>query len=283
MATSYIAALEKKVAELSGISVDAIRKNQWSDLAAEEADILNSAKFIDSIVVSKPAVASPSEINPLIAKTFELVKNELSENGGEHKLPALKYGYNELLPHMTEDIVTVHHTKHHQGYINNLNNAWTKYQAGLAAGDNAAVNGLAGAILFNGGSHLNHSIFWTNMQANPTEDAPKPTGDLLAQIEKDFGSYDDFKTKFSSTTGAIKGSGWGWLAWHKAEGKLGIYTTFNQDTVEIVHGAVPLLTCDVWEHAYYLQYKNLRPKFIEGFFKLVNWNNVQARFDAARQ
>lgn len=282
MASSYINTLEKKLAEVTGINVDAIRKNQWNDLAAEEQDIKESEKFINSIVVTRAAVASPSEINPLIAKTFELVKRELGENGGEHSLPALAYGYDGLAPHLTVDVMTVHHTKHHQGYINNLNKAWVTYQAGLAAGDNAAVNSLAGAILFNGGSHLNHSIFWTNMKSNAGEEIPVPTGSIGDQINKDFGSFEEFKTKFTATTAAIKGSGWGWLGYDKAADKLGIYTTANQDTVEIIHGAVPMMTCDVWEHAYYLQYKNLRASFIGGFFKLMNWENIQSRFDAAK-
>lgn len=282
MATAYVQALEKKISELAGIPLDAIRKNQWQNLSDESADIAASTNFINSIVVKKSADAMPAEVNPLIQKTFDLIQRELNQAPGSASLPNLPYGYDALLPHMSADILDVHHKKHHQGYINNVNAAFTKLTAAKNANDNAAINALAAGILFNGGSHLNHSIFWTNMKPNATETAPEPTGTLMAQIEKDFGSFADFKSQFSSQTAAVKGSGWGWLAWDKKNEKLGVYTTGNQDTVEIVHGAIPVLTCDVWEHAYYLQYKNMRPAFIANWFKLINWDNVQQRFDAAK-
>lgn len=280
---NYLNSLETKVSQLSGIPVDAIRKNQWSDLQSESADIENSRKLIDSIVVSKPAVASPEKENPLIQKTFDLVKQYLGEDGGAHVLPDLGFGYDDLSPFLEKNCLDVHHTKHHQGYINNLNKAWTTFKDAKANNDISSINKLATGVLFNGGSHLNHSIYWTNLKPNNSGSLPTPSGDLLAKINQDFGSFDEFKSKFSSTTAGIKGSGWGWLAYDKANDKLGVYTTFNQDTVEIVHQAVPLLTCDVWEHAYYLQFKNLRAKFIENYFQVVNWDNVGERFAKAKE
>lgn len=118
------------------------------------------------------------------------------------------------------------------------------------------------------------------MKPNKTDECPVPSGTLAEQINKDFGSFDQFKSQFTATTAAVKGSGWGWLGWK--DSKLSVYTTQNQDTCEIMHGAVPVLACDVWEHAYYIQYKNLRAKYLEAWFKVVNWDNVQARFDAAK-
>jgi len=278
----YIAALEAKLSQLTGIQVDAIRKNKMEDLKNEGESIAESTAFINSIVVSKQANAIPNAANPLIEKMFALIKAENSEESGKHSLPPLPYDYDALQPHIISEIMEIHHKKHHNGYINNLNVAFGKLQDAKAANDCAAANSLAGGIIFNGGGHLNHSIFWTNMKANPSDEVPKPSGSLSAQIEKDFGSFENFQSQFSSQTAAVKGSGWGWLAYDKGNAKLGVYTTSNQDSVEMVHGAVPLLGLDVWEHAYYLQYKNLRPAYISSFFKLINWDNVQQRFDAAK-
>jgi len=277
----YIAALEAKLAEATGLSVDAIRKNQMGDLNNEGESIAESIKFINSICVQKTAAATSAVANPLIQHQFNLIARELGQEGGAAALPPLPYAYDALEPHICGEIMTLHHSKHHQGYANNINTAFGKLTAAKAANDTAALNALTGAILFNGGGHLNHSIFWTNMAPNKTNETPVPSGSLAEQINKDFGSFDNFKSQFTSTTAAVKGSGWGWLGWK--DSKLGVFTTQNQDTVEIMHGAVPLLACDVWEHAYYIQYKNLRAKYLEAWFKVVNWDNVQARFDNANK
>jgi len=279
----YIAALEAKLAQVTGIQVDAIRKNKLEDLKNEGQAIAESTAFINSIQVSKQADAIAEDANPLITKVFDLIKAECGEEAGKHALPDLPYAYDALQPHIIQEIMEIHHKKHHNGYINNLNVASGKLNDANSAGDCKAANSLAAGIIFNGGGLLNHRIFWTNMKANPSDEAPAPSGSLAAQIEKDFGSYDNFKSQFSSQTAAVKGSGWGWLAYDKSSGKLGVYTTQNQDPVELVHGAVPCLGLDVWEHAYYLQYKNLRPAYISSFFKIINWDNVQERFNNAQK
>jgi len=276
----YIAALESKLAEATGVSVDAIRKNQMGDLNNEGESIAESIKFINSICVQKTASATSSVANPLIQQQFDLIKRELGQDAGSAALPPLPYAYDALEPHICGEIMTLHHSKHHQGYANNINTANGKLDAAKAANDNAALNALTGAVLFNGGGHLNHSIFWTNMKPNKTDDTPVPSGTLAEQINKDFGSFEQFKSQFTSTTAAVKGSGWGWLA--LKAGKLGIFTTQNQDTCELMHAATPILACDVWEHAYYIQYKNLRAKYLDAWFKVVNWENVQQRFDNAK-
>jgi len=282
MAENYVEALEKKIAELAGIPLEAIRKNKWNDLQNEGDAIKDSTDFINNIVVAKTANASAAKVNPLISKVFGLVEREAKQTGGNASLPDLEYGYDALMPHICADIMEIHHSKHHQGYVNNLNAAHGKLKAAEEAGDNSAINALANGIVFNGGGHLNHTIFWTNMKPNASDELTKPVGNLAAQIDKDFGSFDAMKDKFCADTAAVKGSGWGWLGYCQKSEKLGVYTTQNQDTVEVVHGAVPILGCDVWEHAYYLQYKNRRPAYIGNFFKIINWENCEARFNAAK-
>lgn len=282
--TEYIGILEKKIEELTGI---AIQKNVEANMADETQDIAASAKAIQDIKVLTKAGAFNAPRNPDIQKTFDLLAaehlhvegNGIYENGVSN-LPQLPYAKNALEPHMTEQIMNFHYDKHHAGYVKNVNGAYEKMQAALKAGDDAAYNALSVPILFNGGSHLNHTIFWRNMCAGG---CPMTSGgDLEKAINAKWGSFDAFQTEFSTKTAGVKGSGWGWLAYNKASKELGVYTTQNQDTVEIVHGAVPLMTCDVWEHAYYLQYQNLRAKFIGEWFKLVNWADVEARFKKAQ-
>jgi len=282
--TEYIGILEKKIEELTGI---AIQKNVEANMIDETQDIAASAKAIQDIKVLTKAGAFNAPRNPDIQKTFDLLAaehlhvegNGIYENGVSN-LPKLPYAKNALEPHMTEQIMNFHYDKHHAGYVKNVNGAYEKMQAALKAGDDAAYNALTVPILFNGGSHLNHTIFWRNMCAGG---CPMTAGgDLEKAINAKWGSFDAFQTEFSTKTAGVKGSGWGWLAYNKASKELGVYTTQNQDTVEIVHGAVPLLTCDVWEHAYYLQYQNLRAKFIGEWFKLVNWADVEARFKKAQ-
>ena len=124
----------------------------------------------------------------------------------------------------------IHHSKHHQGYVNNLNAAHGKLSTAQEAGDNAAINALANGIVFNGGGHLNHTIFWTNMKPNATENVPVPAdGSLGEQIVKDFGSFEAMKDQFCANTAAVKGSGWGWLAYDQKLGKLGVYRVFLQN------------------------------------------------------
>jgi len=280
----YIASLEKKLAELSGIEIDQIRKNQLASAADEARSIKEMAEYVEGITVQKAAVASqPGVANAQISALFDHITAELGETAGSHSLPPLKYEYKALEPHISGLIMEIHHTKHHQGYINNLKTAAAKLKEAQAAGDQSAVNSLFPALKFNGGGHINHTIFWTNMAPNPTAEEPRPSGELLKAIEKDFGSFEKFQTEFSSASGAVKGSGWGWLGYNQTADKLSVATCQNQDPLQLTHGLVPLLGLDVWEHAYYLQYKNLRPDYIKAFFKVINWENVAQRYQNARK
>jgi len=195
------------------------------------------------------------------------------------KLPDLSYDYGALEPVISGEIMQLHHSKHHNTYVTNFNAAMEKYAEAEQKGDVAGMIALQGAIKFNGGGHVNHSIFWKNL-APPGECAP-PEGELLSMIERDFGSLDALQAKFSTQTAAVQGSGWGWLGYDKASGKLSVATTANQDPCETA-GLIPLLGVDVWEHAYYLQYKNVRPDYLKAIWQIVNWKDVAANLAAAK-
>jgi len=193
----------------------------------------------------------------------------------KHTLPELPYEYTALEPVISGDIMTLHHQKHHQTYVNNLNVAEEKSEAALKKGDISAVIALQSAMKFNGGGHLNHSIFWQNLSPNGGGD---PSGDLLAAINKDFGNMDFFRQQMSDATVAIQGSGWGWLGYNKKTDHLHIATCGNQDPLFATTGLIPLFGIDVWEHAYYLQYKNVRPDYVKAIWNIVNWKDVEERF-----
>ncbi|XP_037787123.1 superoxide dismutase [Mn] 1, mitochondrial-like isoform X2 [Penaeus monodon] len=171
----------------------------------------------------------------------------------------------------------LHHSKHHQTYVNNLNVAEEKLAEAQAKGDVNTVISLAPALKFNGGGHINHTIFWQNL----SPDGGELEGDLLAAINKDFGSVDAMKAQLSAATVAVQGSGWGWLGFNKQKGSLQIATCANQDPLEATTGLIPLFGIDVWEHAYYLQYKNVRPDYVNAIWKVANWKDISARFSKA--
>ena len=149
----------------------------------------------------------------------------------------------------------------------------------MERGDVSGMIGVHGALKFNGGGHINHSIFWTNLAPSG---GGKPSGELLAAIEHSFGSFDNLKTEMTAKTVAIQGSGWGWLGLDQGNGHLVIATCANQDPLKATTGLIPLLGIDVWEHAYYLQYKNVRPDYVKAIWDVVNWTNVAERFAAAK-
>lgn len=197
----------------------------------------------------------------------------------KYQLPNLPYEYEALEPVISAEIMRIHHTKHHQAYVNNLNTALEKYAEAEAKGDVAAMIALQSPIKFNGGGHVNHSIFWTNLAPKSKGGGELPTGNLMDAIQMEFGSLDNFIEKFSAMTGAIQGSGWGWLGFDKPNGQLRMITCANQDPLSTT-GFIPLLGIDVWEHAYYLQYKNARPDYLKAIWSVINWKNVADRFNA---
>ncbi len=192
-------------------------------------------------------------------------------------LPQLPYAYNALEPVIDEATRKIHHTKHHQTYIDKLNDALTKAPElatktaeELVSSLGSVPEGIRGAVQNHGGGHANHSLFWTIMV--PPTQFKEVSGAIKAAIEKDFGGFDKFKEQLSAAALNRFGSGWAWLVKTK-DGKLEIMNTLTQDSPLSV-GKTPLLGIDVWEHAYYLKYQNKRAEYVENFFKIINWNKV---------
>nr|CCA27378.1 superoxide dismutase putative [Albugo laibachii Nc14] len=195
------------------------------------------------------------------------------------KLPDLPYDYSALEPVISGKIMELHHAKHHQTYVNGYNQALEQYHQAEEKKDHGKMIALQPALKFHGGGHINHSIFWTNL--TPKDQATEPMGSLHEAISKEFGSLEAFKQLFNTKTVAIQGSGWGWLGYCKQQKRLVISTLPNQDPLATT-GLVPLLGIDVWEHAYYLQYKNVRADYLKSIWQIINWKNVQERFQAAQ-
>lgn len=197
------------------------------------------------------------------------------------KLPELAYGLGDLEPIISKEIMDLHYNKHHNTYITNLNKALEEYEQAEKDHDVGKMIALQSAIKFNGGGYLNHCIFWTNLAPTTQGGGTPPQGPLAEAIDKDFGSLTNLIEKMSAKTIAIQGSGWGWLGLNKANGRLQIETCQNQDPLS-TKGMVPLLGIDVWEHAYYLQYKNVRPNYVKAIWEIINWSNVSERYTQVR-
>jgi len=187
-------------------------------------------------------------------------------------LPDLPYDFSALEPIIDAQIMEIHHSKHHNTYVTNLNVTLEKLAEAEAKNDVAAMIALQPNLKFNGGGHENHSLFWKVLQ--PKKEYSDPSGELKRMIERDFGSFENMKQKFASQTVAVQGSGWGWLGLNKETKTLHVVTTANQDPC-ITTGLVPVFGVDVWEHAYYLQYKNLRPDYVNKVWEIVNWKQVE--------
>ena len=199
----------------------------------------------------------------------------------QYELPKLPYELDALEPVISKEIMDLHYNKHHKTYVTNLNKALEQLEQLEKNRDISAEIALQSAIKFNGGGDINHSIFWTNLAPVKAGGGKAPTGELAKAIETDFGSLQNFIDIFSAKAVAIQGSGWAWLGYNKANKRLEIITCDNQDPLS-TKGLVPLLGVDVWEHAYYLQYKNVRADYVKNIWQIVNWANVAERYNKAR-
>ncbi|HAC15375.1 MAG TPA: superoxide dismutase [Bacteroidetes bacterium] len=198
-------------------------------------------------------------------------------------LPTLPYAYDALEPHIDARTMEIHHTKHHQAYINNANVALEGHPMASKSVEEVLQNldsvpaDKKQAIINNAGGHANHSLFWTILAPNA---GGNPTGDLATAIDSTFGSFDAFKEKFAAAAATRFGSGWAWLVVTK-NGGLEVTSTPNQDS-PLMNGQTPILGLDVWEHAYYLNYQNRRPDYVKSFWNVVNWSQVAENFTVAK-
>ena len=197
-----------------------------------------------------------------------------------HELPALPYGYDALEPYIDEQTMRLHHDIHHKGYVTGLNNAEAKLAEARAAGDFSLVKHWSREAAFHGSGHLLHAIFWPNMVA-ASEAKAAPEGALAEAIARDFGSFNAFKAQFAAASIAVEGSGWGILAYRPEDDALVVLTAEKHQNLT-QWGVVPLLVLDVWEHAYYLKYQNRRGEYVNGFFNIINWDDVARRYEKAR-
>ncbi len=199
-------------------------------------------------------------------------------------LPPLPYGFDALEPHIDKMTMEIHHGKHHNAYVTNLNKALesapdlaSKSLEELLANNCAIVpDAIKTAVRNNGGGHINHSMFW---QILGPGQGGNPVGNLAQAINATFGGFDQFKEKFNAAATTRFGSGWAWLV--KSGGKVDIYSTANQDS-PVMEGKYPVMGLDVWEHAYYLKYQNRRPDYINAWWNVVNWKEIENRFNSAK-
>ncbi len=195
-----------------------------------------------------------------------------------YTLPELPYDYAALEPHISAKIMELHHDKHHKTYVDGANTALEKLEAARDADDFGAVNKLEKDLAFHLGGHTNHTVFWNNLSG---DGGGEPEGDLQAAIAEFFGGFGKFQSHFSQNATAIQGSGWSVLAWDSVGSRLNIFQLFDQQG-NIPVGTHPILMLDMWEHAFYLDYLNVKADYVKAFWNIVNWQDAQARFDAAK-
>ena len=195
-----------------------------------------------------------------------------------YTLPELPYDYAALEPHISGKIMQLHHDKHHQAYVTGANAALDALAEARESGNLANVNKLEKDLAFNVGGHVNHTIFWNNLSP---EGGERPEGELAAALDEYFGSFEKFQAHFTATAMGVQGSGWAVLAWDALGQRANVVQFFDQQG-NLPAGTVPLLMLDVWEHAYYLDYLNVRADYVSAFWNIANWADVAKRFDAAR-
>jgi superoxide dismutase, Fe-Mn family len=197
----------------------------------------------------------------------------------EYTLPELGYDFSALEPNISGRIMELHHDKHHKAYVDGANTALAKLAEARDANDFANVNKLEKDLAFNLAGHVNHTVFWTNLSPDGGD---KPEGELASAIDDNFGSFDKFVAHFTAVSAGIQGSGWGALVWDSLGEKLLIQQYYDHQG-NFATGTVPLLLLDMWEHAFYLDYVNVKADYIKAFWNIASWGNVQERFTVARE
>jgi superoxide dismutase, Fe-Mn family len=195
----------------------------------------------------------------------------------DYTLPELAYDYSALAPSISASIMELHHSKHHQAYVTGANAALASLAEARDSGDLTYVNKLEKDLAFNLGGHVNHSIFWTNLSPNG---GGEPEGELKAAIDEYFGSFEKFQAHFTAAATGIQGSGWAVLSWDSIGSRLIIQQLFDQQS-NTAQGTIPLFQLDMWEHAFYLDYLNVKGDYVKAWWNIVNWADAQERFTAA--
>ncbi len=194
-----------------------------------------------------------------------------------YTLPDMPYDYGALEPHISGEIMELHHSKHHQTYVNAANDTLEKLAAAREKNDFGSIVGLEKTLAFNLGGHVNHSIFWNNLSP---EGGGEPQGELAAAVDEFFGGFDTFQAHFTATATTIQGSGWAILGWDTLGRRLLIHQLYDQQA-NLPAGQVPIVMLDMWEHAFYLQYRNVKPDYVAAWWNVVDWADAAARFAAA--
>ena len=195
----------------------------------------------------------------------------------EYTLPDLPYDYGALEPHISGRIMELHHDKHHATYVKGLNTALEQLAEARDKDSFGSVGGLEKTLAFNLGGHINHSVFWPNLSPDGGD---KPTGDLAAAIDEYFGSFDKFRAHFEANANAIQGSGWSILVYDTLGARLNIVQLYDQQA-NVPLGQVPIVLLDMWEHAFYLQYKNVKADYVKAYWNVINWEDVAQRYATA--
>jgi len=195
---------------------------------------------------------------------------------GEYELPKLPYGYDALAPAIEEKVLRLHHTKHHAAYVKGLNATLAALAKAREAGELGAVSGLSRALAFHGSGHALHALYWNSMRPGA---ATQPEGALRDALVRDFGSVEKFTAHFAAAAKAVEGSGWAILVHEPLGRRLVVLQVLNHQNLTI-WGAAPLMVCDVWEHAYYLQYANDRAAYVDAFMKIIDWPGTAKRYEA---
>lgn len=195
----------------------------------------------------------------------------------QYTLPDMPYDYGELAPHINAEIMELHHSKHHKAYVDGANTAMDKLSESRMQRDFSTVNMLEKNLAFNLGGHLNHTVFWNNMSP---DGGGEPEGALKTALDTHFGGFDAFREQFTASALGIQGSGWSILAWDTLGQRPYICQLYDHQG-NLPTGQVPLLMIDMWEHAFYLQYRNVKPDYVKAWWEVVNWQDVAARFEGA--
>ena len=241
-------------------------------------------RFLSS---SAGALAAGVVSTEMVSQVFAAQRGEEKSNKSKkteeksmpHQLPPLPYDYNALEPHIDEQTMKLHHDMHHKAYVDGLNAAEAKLVDARKNKDFAAIKHLSRELAFHGSGHFLHSLFWNNMSP---KGGGKPSGDLSAAIDRDFGGYDAFAAQFKAAANAVEGSGWAILAYQPQVHSLVVLQSEKHQNLT-QWGVVPLLVLDVWEHAYYLKYQNKRAAYTEAFFNVINWADVAERYASAKK